>query len=176
MTHVQRSRVTAHQFEDDGSIPNNPALPLLLYSGALDFDREDAAAVCEQIFTTNGWGTTWRNGIFTYHHYHSTAHEVLAIAYGRAKVQLGGAQGLITTVTAGDVILIPAGGGHKNLGSSADLLVVGAYPQGQTWDLCYGRPEERPQVLWNIAAVPLPQTDPLFGRSGPLFEHWHGPS
>ena len=77
-------------------------------------------------------------------------------------------------IKAGDVIVIPAGVGHKNLGSSADLLVVGAYPPGQRWDLCDGSPGERPWVLKNIAAVPLPAADPVFGVNGPLVEEWKG--
>ena len=75
-------------------------------------------------------------------------------------------------VRAGDVIVIPAGVGHKNLGASPDLLVVGAYPAGQRWDLCDGNPDQRPQALQNIAAVPLPLTDPIFGDRGPLIDRW----
>ena len=59
-----------------------------------------------------------------------------------------------------------------NLSASADLLVVGAYPAGQRWDLCYGKPEERPSVLHSIARVPLPSADPLYGAEGPLVEQW----
>ena len=39
-------------------------------------------------------------------------------------------------------------------------------------DLCRGRPEERPRVLENIAKVPLPAADPVYGEHGPLIEHW----
>jgi uncharacterized protein YjlB len=62
--------------------------------------------------------------------------------------------------------------GHENLGSSADLLVVGAYPPGQAVDLHKGHTHERPTVLANIAQVPLPTTDPLYGAAGPLLELW----
>jgi uncharacterized protein YjlB len=62
--------------------------------------------------------------------------------------------------------------GHRNLGSSRDFLVVGAYPEGQSWDLRTGEPDERPEVLENISKVPLPETDPVFGDEGPLHEHW----
>ena len=97
---------------------------------------------------------------------------MLAIARGTVNVHLGGEQGVVTTVKAGDVILIPAGVGHKNLGASPDLLVIGAYPPGPYCDLCYGRPEERPHVLENIEQVEPPATDPVFGSDGPLFVHW----
>ena len=98
----------------------------------------------------------------------------LRFARGSATVHLGGEAGIRMVVKAGDVIVIPAGVGHKNLGSSADLLVVGAYPPGRRWDLCDGSPGERPQALKNLAAVPLPSTDPVFGVNGPLIEQWIG--
>jgi uncharacterized protein YjlB len=157
---------------DDGRIPNNPHLPLLVYQGALQFSLGDPATVCEDIFAANGWGSGWRNGIYSFHHYHSTAHEVLAIASGSARVQFGGESGPLIDGRPGDVLLIPAGVGHKNLGASRDLLVVGAYPPGQRWDLCRGTPDERPWALENIARVPLPTTDPVYGKHGPLTSYW----
>lgn len=163
----------AHLFADDDAIPNNPALPLLVYPGALDFAGADPAATCERLFAANGWGGAWRNGIYSFPHYHSTAHEVLGICRGEARVRFGGAAGIELTVRAGDVVVIPAGVGHQNLGSSPDLLVVGAYPRGQEdYDLCRGRPEERPRALENISQVPLPTADPVYGAEGPVVEHW----
>jgi uncharacterized protein YjlB len=162
--------VQAHLFADDGAIPNNPTLPFLVYPGALQLGA-DLAAACEALFETNGWSGTWRNGIYSFAHFHSTAHEVLGICRGEAKVRFGAGAGIVLTVRPGDVVVIPAGVGHQNLGG-ANLLVVGAYPQGQRWDLCYGKPEERPRVLRNIERVPLPATDPVYGTDGPLVEHW----
>jgi uncharacterized protein YjlB len=169
---VRPVETKAHVFADDGAIPNNPTLPFLLYQGALDLPRDDPAAACEAVFEVNGWSGSWRNGIYPFPHFHSTAHEVLGICRGEARVRFGGAAGIVLMVRPGDVVVIPAGIGHQNLGASTDLLVVGAYPEGQRWDLCYGRPEERPRVLRNIARVPLPSTDPVYGPSGPLLEHW----
>jgi uncharacterized protein YjlB len=163
---------SAHVFADDGAIPNNPTLPFLVYSGALELPRDDPAAPCEAVFEGNGWGRAWRNGIYPFPHYHSTAHEVLGICRGEARVRFGGAAGIVLAVRRGDVVVIPAGVGHQNLGASADLLVVGAYPAGQRWDLCYGKPQERSRALRNITRVPLPSTDPLYGAEGPLVERW----
>jgi len=163
---------TPYLLSDDGLIPNHPDLPLLVYSKALDVDGPDPAAVAEATFRRNGWGGSWRNGIYPFHHYHSTAHEVLAIVQGWATVQLGGAQGVTLTAQAGDVLLLPAGTGHKRLDAGPDLLVVGAYPLGQTWDLYRGTLAERENALANIRRVPLPETDPVFGETGPLMEHW----
>ena len=164
-------QVRRHLFEDDGRIPNNSDLPLLLYPGALSAS-DDLPSECEALFRENGWGGAWRNGIFPYHHYHSTAHEVLGIVRGSARLVFGGESGVTVEVEAGDVAVIPAGVGHCNSGSSDDFLVVGAYPRGQSWDLRTGEPDERPEVLENIRKVPLPGADPVFGDKGPLAEHW----
>lgn len=169
---LQKPSVKTFLLQDDGSIPNNPNLPLLVYAGALALPSNDPARPCEVIFESNQWGGGWRNGIYPFHHYHSTAHEVLAIAKGTAKVQFGGQEGPVIDVQPGDVVIIPAGVGHKNLGSSADLLVVGAYPSGQSWDMCRGSADERPEALDNITNVPLPERDPVYGEEGPLVTHW----
>ena len=169
----ERRRVEAIRFEDDGAIPNN-WLPLLVYPGAIELAGADPAAAFENRFAAHDWRGAWRNGIYPFAHFHSTAHEVLGIARGEARVRVGGARGRVLTIGPGDVVVIPAGVGHQNLGSSPDLLVVGAYPGGADWDLCYGRPEERPRVLANIARVPLPAADPVYGKDGPLLGHWHG--
>jgi uncharacterized protein YjlB len=87
-------------------------------------------------------------------------------------VVLGGAGGRRFEVGRGDVIVLPAGTGHCNAGSSAELLVVGAYPNGMRRDLRRGDPAERDEVLDNIQRVPLPDADPVYGTEGPLTEIW----
>lgn len=158
-------------FQDDGSIPNNQELPLLLYEGALEPDASSPSA-CKELFAGNGWTGAWVNGVFPYHHYHSTAHEVLGVVGGSARIILGGEKGEAFEVKAGDVIVIPAGVGHCNDGSSGDFRVVGAYADGRSWDLCTGKPEERPGVLENIKTLPTPDVDPVYGRQGPLADRW----
>ena len=55
MERQQDSQVQAHFFEDDGRIPNNPELPLLVYLGVLP--RSAAlTSECEALFRENGWG------------------------------------------------------------------------------------------------------------------------
>jgi uncharacterized protein YjlB len=168
---INKPKIITRLFKDAGSIPNS-RLPVILYQAALSLSGNDPAAGVETLLRENQWGNDWRNGVFTYHHYHSTAHEALFVFSGSAKVQLGGEAGLTETIRAGDVIVIPAGVGHKNLGSSADFHVVGAYPPQQKVDMQYGKTGERPRVDENIARVALPATDPVFGKTGPLLEHW----
>jgi len=160
-------------FADNGSIPNNPTLPMLVYSGVLS---KPDASTCRSLFHKNRWGGTWVNGVYSFHHYHSTSHEVLGVVRGSADVQFGGEQGKVLTVVAGDVLVLPAGTGHCRRSSSTDFQVVGAYPPGQeNWDLMRGDPSERPKALENIRSTALPQTDPVFGESGPLIDYWHKP-
>jgi uncharacterized protein YjlB len=172
---TREPRVITRLLKDAGTIPNS-RLPVLIYQGALDLPKNDPASAIEALIHANQWGDDWRNGIYTYHHYHSTAHEALLVFSGSAKVQLGGESGIIETIGAGDVIIIPAGVGHKNLGASSDFHVVGAYPPQQRVDMNYGKPGERPRADQNIARVSLPATDPVFGKTGPLVDHWRQPS
>jgi uncharacterized protein YjlB len=75
-------------------------------------------------------------------------------------------------MSAGDVLVIPAGVALKNLGSSQDLVAIGAYPPGQLWDVNTGEDDERPRTDEKIAHLPLPATDPVHGERGPLIEFW----
>ena len=165
------TEVRQYLLTDDGTFPNSH-LPLLVYPRGIVPASGDLATFFEACFTGNGWPAAWRDGIYGFHHYHSTAHEVLGICRGRARVQMGGESGEILTVTAGDAVVIPAGVAHKNLGASGDFLVVGAYPRGQSWDMNDGSPGERPLVDKNIRTVPLPTTDPVMGAEGPLTQCW----
>jgi uncharacterized protein YjlB len=159
-----------HTFHDAGGIPNS-RLPVLVYR---EVEAARAAGECAELFARNGWLGAWEDGIFPFHHFHSTAHEVLGIVAGSAAVVLGGPPGRRFEVAPGDVLVLPAGTGHCNAGSSADLLVVGAYPGGMWCDLRRGDPAERDEALANIAAVPLPGADPVHGPGGPLGAIWRG--
>lgn len=163
--------IEEHRFAGDAEVPNNPLLPVLLYRAAFA-PGPDAADRCAALFAANGWPGAWRNGIFAHHHYHSTAHEVLGIAAGSATVRLGGAGGQSVRLRAGDVVVIPAGVAHKREAASSDLVVVGAYPRGQSPDLCRAGAVARERALASLAAVPLPEADPLAGRAGPLVTRW----
>jgi uncharacterized protein YjlB len=161
-----------YYFEDDGSIPNNK-LPLLVYRNTFS-ERGSAGAVwLENHFKSNSWYNSWRNGVFPYHHYHSITHEVLGVYEGSATLLLGGEKGEKLEVRAGDILVIPAGVGHKNLGSSKDFAVAGAYPDGMDYDILKGRPEDRPRADENIARVPVPHSDPLLGNKEGLTKIWN---
>jgi len=163
-------------FKDDGWVPNNPALPMLLYKGGIDlFGESDPERLIERTFIANGWGhSMWRNGIYPYIHYHSMIHEVLGIARGRARVRFGGTHGEELDLSAGDVAVLPAGTGHQRLSGSVDLSVIGAYPPEGTYNLCRSSKAEHDEAMQVIPQVPVPASDPVLGADGPLRTLWQG--
>jgi uncharacterized protein YjlB len=170
MKEVRETEVREYRFEDNGAIPNNPTLPLLVYPQALS---ESDPSRCKDLLAENGWGGAWMDGVFPYHHYHSTSHEVLCVVGGSASITFGGLQGETIEVSAGDAVVIPAGVGHCNEGSDGGFSVIGAYPRGQeNYDMRTGEEGERPEVLENIRNAALPQSDPLLGEEGPLLQRW----
>ena len=161
------------RFADDGTFPNS-RFPVLLYRAVAPVEAGAAAPEAfEALFRGNGWGSaSWRNGLFGIHHYHSTAHEVLGVYGGTVRIQLGGPQGSPVDVRAGDVVVIPAGVAHKNLGASREFRVVGAYPAGTSPDMNYGERGERPGTDRNIARIAFPSADPVGGSRGELMASW----
>jgi len=164
--------IEQHLLAANPPFANNPDLPVLVYRTGVTLDDHDPGSAMEEHFRRNGWGYSWRNGIFNYHHFHSTAHETLGVAAGTATVELGGSGGPRVEMQAGDVLVIPAGVALRNIGSSPDLIAVGAYPPGQVWDVNTGEVDEHPRVDRNIASLPLPTSDPVLGPDGPLVRLW----
>jgi uncharacterized protein YjlB len=158
-------------FQESGGIPNS-ALPLIVRQGAIPPSADDPAKTFETTFAKNGWTGAWRNGMYDFHHYHSTAHEVLGIAAGSATVQFGGEAGETFGLTAGDVVVIPAGVGHALIKDSGDLLVVGAYAEGRDCDLIRDDLGALAAARTRIEAVPVPALDPIDGAQGPLVKLW----
>jgi len=165
-------KVAAHLLAADGAIPNHPRWPLLVYPAAVRLSGPDPASIFEALFTRNRWPAAWRNGVFPFHHYHSDGHEVLGIYSGEVTVQFGGDAGVTVTAQPGDVIILPAGTGHRKLASRGALGVVGAYPEGRRPATCVPPLARYRNSAETVAAVPLPACDPVHGAGGPLFDYW----
>lgn len=155
-----------------GGVPNHPHWPALIIRGAVPADAPISGI--KALYEANRWFRVWDWTVFDYHHFHPEAAEALTVARGAARLHLGGPDGPQVDVTAGDAMVLPAGFGHKRVSSDDAFTVVGGYPEGQ---------EERTIVAAGdmdvadaaraVAAVPPPQTDPLWGADGPLLDHWH---
>ena len=106
------------------------------------------------------------DGVFDFHHFHSTSHEALAVVAGRATIELGGPQGRAFEVEAGDVLVLPAGTGHRRATDRNGFTVAGAYPAGQEdYDLLRGDdPAEVAAARERIARLPAPPEDPVGGE------------
>ena len=160
------------RFADDGSTPNHPAFALLLHRKAFDASGEAPEVCAEALFAANGWGGFWRDGVYPFHHYHSTCHEALGVARGWAEVQFGGENGESVRIAAGDVAVLPAGTGHRKVSASDDFVVVGCYPPDQPYDLIRSGEGDHGAAVARVASVPLPATDPVFGPDGGLRTRW----
>lgn len=158
-------------FEDDGLVPNN-VLPFLVYQGAVTLDPKQPEETIENLFETNNWGGTWRNGVYDYLHYHATVHEVLGVARGRARVRFGGDHGQEFEIKAGDVAILPAGTGHQCITASDDFCVIGAYPPGARMEITRATPGNHARALKTIPNVARPPADPVTGKHGALMRLW----
>lgn len=168
---MTKQTTTPYFLQPHGNIPNNPQLPLLVYEQVFS-EKDNLVSRFKEVFKQNNWRGSWVNGVFSYHHYHSTSHEVLGVAAGSAILILGGPGGKEIEVKAGDMLVLPAGTGHCLKSSAAGFQVVGAYPAGQEdYDICTEKdnPEEKKK---HLAKVSLPTADPVFGEEGPLLLHW----
>ncbi len=160
-----------YYFKDDGIIPNSK-YPLLVYQNVFSERGNAGAHFLEQKFKSNHWYNSWRWGVYPFHHYHSITHEVLGVFQGNALLHMGGPKGEKVNVKAGDILVIPAGVGHKCISHSDDFTVVGAYPNGMEWDLIKEEKDKHNQSVQNIAKVPFPSADPIAGKNEGLIIVW----
>ncbi len=160
-----------YYFKDDGIIPNSK-YPLLVYLNAFSERGSSGAIFLEKKFKANNWYNSWRYGVYPFHHYHSITHEVLGVFKGNALLHMGGPKGEKINVKAGDILVIPAGVGHKCISHSDDFTVVGAYPNGMDWDLIKEEKDKHHESVMNISKVPIPTTDPINGKTNGLLTAW----
>jgi uncharacterized protein YjlB len=156
--------------EKNAWLPNNPRFPAVLYRQALPESADISPKDFEELFSRNSWEPRWRDGVYGYHHYHTTAHETLGFAGGSARLMLGGPRGREIDVKEGDVLVIPAGVGHCSMKASKHFLAVGAYPPGQDWDMCKTTADAA--AIERIRKLAAPASDPVEGTEGILLDLW----
>lgn len=111
--HLPAHEVTALWFAANGWVRNSSALPVNVYALSTA-KREASAEAFERLFARNEWPPQWRCGIYGFHH--------------PWRAEWAGRR------SPGGPLRHPSRG-YRALPSRADLLVVGAYPPGQVWDL-----------------------------------------
>lgn len=161
-------------FEAAGGIPNS-RLPLVLWRGRLPAEARNGEAA-SALYRANGWGGTWVYTVYPFWHFHTRGHEALACVAGRALIGFGGEGGAKIEVTAGDACVVPAGVGHRRLEASADFLMAGAYPPGQEGNIVRPGEMEPGRIAAEIAALSLPETDPLDGTADGVVAIWRAAS
>lgn len=145
-------------------VPNSP-LPVLVFRRVLPASQSLKAETFRKAFRENGWVGIWTDTIDDYTHFHSNAHEVLGIAQGKVTLRIGGETGRLLRLEAGDMLVLPAGVGHRRVSHDERLSVVGAYPRGQAhFDM--KREGQR------VPRVALPKSDPFEGENGAVPRIW----
>ncbi|PSR82648.1 hypothetical protein BD289DRAFT_411721 [Coniella lustricola] len=142
------------------------------------------AAIEAHLHTTAAVVPQWRYTMYPTTHFHSTTHEVLCVFSGRATLCFGGEANpgkVQTCVCAGDVLVVPAGVGHclvreeeeeeeegVDAGAGKErFAMIGSYPPGCQWDMCYGNEGEEEKVE-GIKELKWLEKDPVYGEEGPV--------
>lgn len=174
ITDVKDFRVSSHQIPAHDRIPNTSIQrkPLLIYHAVFRSDTS-ASAIEAHLSTVGAVDPQWRYPMYRKSHFHSTTHEVLCIASGQATLCFGHEDNpnrVVARVEAGDAIVVPAGVAHRSLEDfDGDFMMVGSYPKGRNWDMCYGQDGEEEQVK-GIAGLGWFERDPIYGDAGPVLE------
>ena len=162
---MPRSIPEQHWSKPNGVLPNS-RFPLLVHRLGIA-GGGDAEVLAR--FRTNGWLNNWRYpGVYTYPHFHSTTHECLGVAAGWMEVALFGTGGIRVRVSAGDVIVMPAGVSHSMVGHSDDVMMIGGYPDGRDWDNMQEEhltEDGRRAAVKRIMMLPIPARDPVTGEA-----------
>ena len=171
LTPLSSLRVSRHQIPTFNRFPNTSLQhrPLLIYHGC--FSPPPTPGIIESHLRSTGVVVPqWRYTMYSVSHFHSTTHEVLCVASGRAKLCFGGEENpkkVEAVIEKGDVIVIPAGVAHRLLRDfEGGFLMVGSYPVGTSWDMCYGKAGEEDRVE-KINDVGWFERDPIYGDDGP---------
>src|SRR5215813_10936002 len=99
-------RVRKIHFDKAADVPNS-GLPVVVYRGVLPSHAPNKAQTFRERFKRAGWTGIWTDTIYDYTHFHCNAHEVLGIAEGKVTLRLGGEDGSMFRLRAGDMFVLP---------------------------------------------------------------------
>lgn len=166
---VSRHLIPAWHVFPNTSIQNKP---LLIYHCAFE-KGASASQISNHLKKVDVVVPQWQYSMYRQTHFHSTTHEVLSVVSGRARLCFGGEENpdrVEPVIEAGDVIIIPAGVAHRLLEDlSGGFIMVGSYPKGKNWDMCYGAGDENEDEIKSaISQLNWFDQDPIYGRGGPV--------
>ncbi|KAK1238573.1 hypothetical protein MKX07_004149 [Trichoderma sp. CBMAI-0711] len=177
LTPLSSLRISQHLIPAHNLLPNSSlhSKPLIIYHAAFPPEQITTSspdAIESHLRSVGVVTPQWRYTMYDTTHFHSTTHEVLCVAAGRAKLCFGGERNpgrVEPVVSKGDVIVVPAGVAHRLLENldPEPFLMVGSYPSGKTWDMCYGKNADEYDAD-SIKALPWFGKDPIYGDDGPV--------
>jgi uncharacterized protein YjlB len=171
ITPISGLKVTQHSISSHSHTPNTSIqnIPLLIYHSVFP-SNITASAIESHLKAVGVVVPAWRYTMYDFDHFHSTAHEVLTVAHGSARLCFGGQDNpgrVEIEVRAGDAIVVPAGVAHSLKEEiEAPYEMVGAYPKGKSYDMCYGKEGEEEKIK-KIKSLGWFDRDPFYGGEGP---------
>ncbi|KAI5307035.1 hypothetical protein KEM56_005428 [Ascosphaera pollenicola] len=173
-------KVSRHYIDAWAGFPNSSICnkPLYIYYSAFsaphdttdtDLDLDLSSSIPPSVVVPQ-----WTYSMYTTSHFHSNTPEVLYVVSGSADLCFGGPGNphkIQQLLKAGDVVVIPPGVAHnlvEDHGGSFEM--VGCYPPGKSWDMCYGKKGEEEDVASNIKAAGWLSGDPVWGDKGPVVD------
>jgi len=170
-------KVSQHHIPAWHSIPNTSIQnkPLLIYHSAFK-KGISASQISSHLKSTGVVVPQWQYTVYKQSHFHSTAHEILSVVSGRARLCFGGEENpgrVEPVVEAGDLVIVPAGVAHclledQSNSHGAGFTVIGSYPKGKNWDMCHGTGDEsEDEIRKSISRLSWFDQDPVYGRDGP---------
>ncbi|GAB1731646.1 hypothetical protein NU195Hw_g4132t1 [Hortaea werneckii] len=175
LTPLKDLQVLTHQIPSYNLTPNTTLhnKPLLIYRSAFPPPLTNASLIESHLTSVGVVTPQWRYTMYSTSHFHSTSHEVLGIANGRARLCFGHEENegrVVEEVRKGDVVVVPAGVAHRLMEDlEGGFSMVGSYPKGCNWDMCYGQAGEEAKIE-KIKDLPWFTRDPVYGDSGPVLD------
>ena len=159
-------------FFRENKVAPNSHLPALFYKKAFEENNESLEDQMYSIFNNNKWNGTRKGRIRTGRYYHTASHEVIGITKQAIFIELGGFNGSRHILEKGDVLILPAGVSIRLI-KGAGHDVRRGFSAEPTENMQYAKASYREKAKEAIACIPIPKTDPIYGRSGGLVDIWN---